>query len=65
MRREATLATFVRLLAASANNLDQIIVAALIGSVPLAFYGSPAKTVGGPGLLAALRIASKPPVNYR
>jgi hypothetical protein len=27
--------------------------------------GSPAKTVGGPGLLAALRIASKPPVNYR
>jgi O-antigen/teichoic acid export membrane protein len=38
MRREATLATCVRLLAASANNLDQIIVAALIGSVPLAFY---------------------------
>ena len=31
----------------------------------LAFFGSPAKTVGGPGLLAALRIASKPPVNYR
>ena len=28
-------------------------------------FGSPAKTVGGPGLLAALRIASKPPVNYR
>jgi O-antigen/teichoic acid export membrane protein len=38
MRREDTLATCVRLLAASANNLDQIIVAALIGSVPLAFY---------------------------
>ena len=36
MRREATLATCVRLLAASANNLDQIVVAALIGSVPLA-----------------------------
>jgi len=27
--------------------------------------GSPAKTVGGSGLLAALRIASKPPVNYQ
>jgi O-antigen/teichoic acid export membrane protein len=38
MRREATLATCVRLLAASANNLDQIIVAALIGSARLAFY---------------------------
>ncbi len=38
MQREATLATFVRLLAASANNLDQIIVASLVGSVPLAFY---------------------------
>jgi O-antigen/teichoic acid export membrane protein len=38
MRREATLATCVRLLAASANNLDQIIVAGLVGSVPLAFY---------------------------
>ena len=38
MRHEATLATCVRLLAASVNNLDQIIVAALIGSAPLAFY---------------------------
>lgn len=38
MRHEATLATCVRLLAATVNNLDQIIVAALIGSVPLAFY---------------------------
>lgn len=38
MRHEATLATCVRLLAASANNLDQIIVASLVGSAPLAFY---------------------------
>ena len=38
MRQEATLATCVRLLAASVNNLDQIIVAGLIGSAPLAFY---------------------------
>ena len=38
MRREASFATSVRLLAASANNLDQIMVASLVGSVPLAFY---------------------------
>ena len=38
MRHEAMLATCVRLLAASANNLDQIIVAGLVGSAPLAFY---------------------------
>ena len=38
MWREATLATCVRLLAASINYLDQIIAATLIGSVPLAFY---------------------------
>jgi O-antigen/teichoic acid export membrane protein len=38
MWREATLATCVRLLAASINYLDQIMAAALIGSVPLAFY---------------------------
>jgi O-antigen/teichoic acid export membrane protein len=38
MRREATLATGVRLVAASMNNVDQIIAAMLLGSTSLAFY---------------------------
>jgi DNA invertase Pin-like site-specific DNA recombinase len=37
----------------------------IVWRLPAYNIGSPAKTVGGPGLLAALRIASKPPVNYR
>ena len=37
----------------------------LISSDGGVLLGSPAKTVGGPGLLPALRIASKPPVNFR
>ena len=38
MRREATMASGVRLLAACGNHLDQIMVAMLIGSIPLAYY---------------------------
>ncbi len=38
MLREASLSTGVRCIAATINNLDQIIVAALVGSLPLAYF---------------------------
>ncbi len=38
MRREAGMSTGVRLVAATINNLDQVVLAPLVGSVPLAFY---------------------------
>jgi O-antigen/teichoic acid export membrane protein len=38
MRHEAILATGIRLLAATVNNLDQIIAAVVLGTAPLAFY---------------------------
>ena len=38
MRREAAMSTGVRLVAASINNLDQLVLAPLVGSTQLAFY---------------------------
>jgi PST family polysaccharide transporter len=38
MRREATLSTGVRIVASSISNLDQVIIAPLVGSLQLAYY---------------------------